>query len=192
MRVIEVLGRWLGGKDVRVGEEVGAMRRLGAWCWGCLARVGEVGVLGSEEVSVLRELGKVAVRVLRGRKSVGGSAGVDGEEDDGEEGEAEEEDVEEGTEDGRGGGGDGGEDIQAQIQAAKARILQSLGDEGSAEVAAEASSDEEGEISDDEQGDDKGPLVSLDEAMSTLLDMIITVVGEVYGQRDLLEEREVW
>jgi hypothetical protein len=41
----------------------------------------------------------------------------------------------------------------------------------------------------EEQEEDKQSAI---QATKTLLDMIITIAGEVYGQRDLLEFREVW
>ena len=41
-------------------------QRLGAWVWGLLARLGELGTLNSEEVSVIRECAKKAARIVRG------------------------------------------------------------------------------------------------------------------------------
>jgi len=51
-------------KELKRGRGVG--RRGGAWVWGLLGRCREVGECGSEEVAVLRELGKRAVWVRRG------------------------------------------------------------------------------------------------------------------------------
>lgn len=57
-------------------------RNLGAWAWGLLGRCREVGCMGSEEVGVLRRVGKRAVYVLRriaaGGFVVGDEIGGDG------------------------------------------------------------------------------------------------------------------
>ena len=53
---------------------------LGAWAWGLLAKCREVGEMGSEEVGVLRGLGKMAWWGLREIK-----AGIKGVEEEGEE-----------------------------------------------------------------------------------------------------------
>lgn len=65
------------------------------------------------------------------------------------------------------------------------------------DAAEERAGEEDGADMDDEQeadaeeehGDDRHSAI---QAAKSLLDMIITVAGEVYGQRDLLEFREVW
>ena len=46
-------------------EEEGDGGVLGAWCWGLLGKCRDVGEMGSEEVAVLRELGKKALWVGR-------------------------------------------------------------------------------------------------------------------------------
>ncbi|KAL9041274.1 MAG: hypothetical protein Q9180_001386 [Flavoplaca navasiana] len=54
---------------------------LGAWAWGLLARCREVGMMGSDEVGVIRDLGKKArsmVRLLAA--GLGGAQGTQGEE----------------------------------------------------------------------------------------------------------------
>lgn len=60
-------------------------KHLGAWAWGLLGRCREVGCMGSEEVGVLRRVGKRAVYVLRriaaGEVVVGDEIGGDGEDD---------------------------------------------------------------------------------------------------------------
>ena len=57
------------GDGRRPGEET-KLRVLSAWCWGLLGKMREVGELGSEEVAVVRELGKAAVAALMGLKGV--------------------------------------------------------------------------------------------------------------------------
>ncbi|KAL8658192.1 MAG: hypothetical protein Q9226_001190 [Calogaya cf. arnoldii] len=73
---------------------------LGAWAWGLLARCREVGMMGSEEVGVIRDLGKKAramVRLLAA--GLGGAQGTQNEENE-EEGEGfEESAVNEGRDD---------------------------------------------------------------------------------------------
>lgn len=44
--------------------------RIGAWAWGLLARCREIGEMGSEEVGVLRDLGKKAIGVIRAIRAV--------------------------------------------------------------------------------------------------------------------------
>ncbi|MCJ1431608.1 hypothetical protein MMC27_000963 [Xylographa pallens] len=70
--------------------------RIGAWCWGLLGRCRQIGEMGSEEVGVLRTLGKTALRMGRKLKmqKQGGlgahyntEADVGGEDDDEEESE---------------------------------------------------------------------------------------------------------
>ena len=60
MRGLNVLETLLTTKNLVKGKE------LGAWAWGLLARCRPVGEMGSEEVGILRSLGKRAVWVLRG------------------------------------------------------------------------------------------------------------------------------
>ena len=55
----------------RMLERRGAV--VGAWAWSLLARCREVGMMGSEEVGVVRELGKTARGMVRGlRAGIGG------------------------------------------------------------------------------------------------------------------------
>ena len=68
--------------------------RIGAWCWGLLGRCREIGEMGSEEVGVLRTLGKTALRVgrkLKMQKQRGLGAHHNTETDVGEENDDEEE-----------------------------------------------------------------------------------------------------
>lgn len=77
-------------------------QQLGAWAWGLLAKCREVGQMGSEEVGVLRGLGKRAWWVLR-EIQAGIEEGADEEEDTDEEGadeEADGEGIENGVADG--------------------------------------------------------------------------------------------
>ena len=60
MRGLNVLEALLTASNLKKGK------RLGAWAWGLLARCRPVGEMGSEEVGILRSLGKRAVWMLRG------------------------------------------------------------------------------------------------------------------------------
>ena len=55
-------------------------KNLGAWAWGLLAKCREVGQMSSEEVGVLRDLGKKAAGLIRGIL-----AGIKEEEEEGED-----------------------------------------------------------------------------------------------------------
>lgn len=205
-------------------------RRLGAWIWGLLGRVGHVGTLVSEDVAVVRELGKRAVRVVRGFERLA-------EEEEWGEGDAElEEPVEEekwsgGVEDSAAASEaqngtqattrqdedenegantteavskpEEGSVAQAQAQtefvdndthmleAAKAQLLSSY----YARIAAaesplealgtNATPDERDTLMDQKTY----PRSRIPHTAFATLDAILTIVGECYGQRDLLEAR---
>ena len=61
------------------------VKLLGAWCWGLLGKCRAVGEMGSEDVGILRLLGKRAVWLLRGLQ-VGRQDGEEEENDRDEEG----------------------------------------------------------------------------------------------------------
>ena len=230
--------------------------QLGAWCWGLLGKCREMGEMVSEEVAVLRNLGKKALALWRTMRQ-----GLEGNFEETEENYLDEE--------------DGDEDEARQDEhthflgeeATKSIIKQDLGPSHSKPKLLRDAASEDGEIlssskepddkeltlvstqiagtslddiertstarlnsridpiekakgkliarlqaqsprspntpSNDEgehqiQGETRQPLhrspdVEWDaiEAFATL-DMIVTIIGESYGQRDLLDRREVW
>lgn len=213
------------------------------WIWVLLGRLEEVGCLSSEEVSVVRDLGKRAVSVL---------VGIEGGSDDDEQiRNAEDADGEIAT---RSAEGDlGVEADYAEEERAATTTIQTdksglEKEDGAVCLPNEVPSTgklknpsnedvEEGKISDDiapdrrssAQDDEASPdnpaeapmyneedfgaakerlLARLPSATASAgpkedeqfpsvnttatLDMIITIVGEHYGQRDLLEFREIW
>lgn len=90
-----------------------------------------------------------------------------------------------------------GVDAQDELEAAKARLqerlqLQQTGDKMEAresEIEGEENNDddeEEGEVVDDNESR------NVQQYTRAMLDMIISVIGEFYGQRDLLEFRDIW
>ncbi|KAL8853090.1 MAG: hypothetical protein Q9221_002121 [Calogaya cf. arnoldii] len=248
---------------------------LGAWAWGLLARCREVGMMGSEEVGVIRDLGKKAramVRLLAA--GLGGAQGTQNEESE-EEGEGFEESAVNEGRDGREEDvhGDGKNEVNAanqvelmdrvpdeQDQATESlqsrgpaydipnNIAANLSDSGpfiSVKKDHQLPSVEDNEIAEAQerllttlhetipspppdpanisndnpsssprrglhQANDRASKLipqassslpnethALDPVPHTMriaatLDMIITIVGEAYGQRDLLEGRMVW
>lgn len=204
-------------------------KNIGLWAWGLLARCREVGEMGSEEVGVLRDLGKKAIAVVRGV-----SAGL--YEDHSENGENEDSDEDRGEEEpGCQANAKADADADAHVsespfplndsavtslddsphfvEAEKQLLLKSLtvgspdevkisetrslGSQPAHAVESERDSglDEAQKIAASEppicnsgkQEDDEKSV-----KMHATLDMIITIVGELYGQKDLLPGRLLW
>jgi hypothetical protein len=96
-------------------------------------------------------------------------------------------------------GSEPGEDADGNLEAAKARLqaqlLQSTATEdGLPPEKEESSSIQKEQTEDIEDGEVESKLDPDEPAKQThaMLDMIITVVGEFYGQRDLLQARDIW
>jgi hypothetical protein len=177
---------------VRSGDIVKA-KRIGAWAWGLLARCREVGEMVSEDVAEIRELGKRAVKILVKIKNPEWSSALDaatGQEEratddsDAEEEEELEHDVADfGLQEGE--PADDDEYDPEGLEAAKLRLQQRLqSDFGNSGGAGSEPGDEADQAKEHEQ--------ELKSVIFAMLDMIITVAGEFYGQRDLLEFRDVW
>jgi hypothetical protein len=169
--------------------------RVSAWLWGLLCRVGEVGTLDSEAVSVLREFGKKAVQVgisffnREVSQLLGEGQDDDDDEEEEEENEAEEEEAE--KEEGNqvddqpvGSLPDSSaiqdasmEASQVELAEARERLLVSISNDHVQEQTPESSAP---------------PLVLADANTRATLDTIIVIVGQAFGQRDLLEFRTVW
>ena len=211
-------------------------KRIGAWIWGLLGRCREVGQMGSEEVGVLRNLGKQAIWLLRrisAGEVIGGAAdepeaevGVEAKEDS--EGDEEEEGLQDDEDfpdavDANNGYSPYIDPIATAVldqdrktdtdpadtmsdddlSKVKQRILDSLGDNqaqtGSAEIKP---SNQDGtpnptptQPMTEAQVDGEGSLARRADETATMratLDMLVTVVGTLYGQRDLLSGRLVW
>lgn len=208
-------------------ENLRGNENLGLWIWGLLGRCRDVGEMGSEEVGILRDLGKKAIWVLRGVQA--GFANAD-EVDVDSEG-SEDEEVETGMDTEQGAGlGNGsysakdttagaeapdqmknelalshGSNTDESLEAVKARMLASLPPE-SLETNPNNKDDPIGIQSPSSPNLHAGQFASsektpppalngIDEQATKLqatLDMIITIVGEFYGQRDLLSGRLSW
>lgn len=203
----------------------GGRRNMGAWAWGLLARCRELGTMGSEEVGVVRRVGKRAVWLLRRMRAgeiveekVG--AGGDEEELDGD-GEDEEEggkvdDIVAETIDRGEKEEDPGTvahfDPISSVNDDTSHLLSPPAEEGTDHALVEArarilaslqSSDRvEGEASQGIENRKHGDRVMAGRSaregtvdkqdIHATLDMIVTIVGEVYGQRDLLDGRLLW
>ena len=199
---------------------------LGAWCWGLLGRCKDLGEMSSEEVAMLRMVGKTALRLgqkLRMQQKMG-QADIESIE------EAQMEDVEE--EELEGDVEPGQMAVDGDISAHVDPTCDAPIANGKA-LAADGTIDEKpilgidaGNKKEDEEMED-GELDETEESAELLaqakeallahvrsspppastgdsheadleartfatLDMIVTIVGEFYGQRDLLDARAVW
>lgn len=212
-------------------------KNVGAWAWGLLGRCREVGQMGSEEVGILRKLGKQAVWLLRritAGEVIGGAvdeSDVDAGEEDGEdEGEGEwEKEREEGDEDflsaedadndyhphidpiapatlDHGGNNEAhpmatmSDDDPTKV---KQRVLDSLGTDqehvDSTETNASDKNDAQSPppthpVMEVKVGGKGAPRERVDvkALIHATLDMLVTIIGEFYGQRDLLDGRLLW
>lgn len=202
--VLGIMAR-LMSENVKNGD-VQRVRRIGAWAWGLLGKCRDVGQMGTEEVGEVRDLGKRAVKILgkmredeRSRTSVlvQTQAQAQAQVHEDEQGSEEEDENEnddyvpedldvaagatEGTDQEMQDAGQGQgqqEDLADELETAKARLQARL----QTEQADESSS----------AGDQPAESDDLPMQTRAMLDMIITVVGEYYGQKDLLQARETW
>lgn len=213
-----------------LGVEMGISR----WIWSLFARLPDRGELSSEEIGVVRELGKKAVLVGVGLKEREEWAegirevekGLDGDEGEGEgevevlnedKIELEGDDVEEVVvQDGDSEPGltmQGEADLTTEalenpsecsdpLAAAKARILANLPADAMDDVEHQSTPDgldfepvQEPIIGPMQPHSyEKAPEPVFDAKINTkaTVDMILTIAGEIYGQRDLLEFRGQW
>jgi hypothetical protein len=216
-------------------------QRVSGWVWALLGRVEDVGVMGSEDVGVIRELGKRAVWVVEGLKEREGR-GVVADTEDIQEHELDEEveecaDVDDAREEGEALDSDkpgpilGEENTlyknvdRENYQFTSAPEYEEL-EEGEVSSSLESDSNEApAKVAADELAAAKARLMArvstaehgsptvnrtegdhnvkeealpeereYQERLSNLrgtLNMILTVVGEIFGQRDLLEHRDL-
>ena len=219
---LEVLEDILSASNLR--SENG--KNIGAWAWGLLARCRDMGTMGSEEVGVLRTLGKKAVWLLR---RIAAGEVVEEEVVEGDDTNKDSyEDEDEADIDIENHNAEDHEidlDISPQTNSdplittnldappptnegdettlleAKQRILSLL--EPTPEIQPEQTtipSTNLPEPKEEEKASDGASTPSppadkavIDkEAIHATLDMIVTIVGEFYGQRDLLDGRLLW
>ncbi|KAJ5341190.1 hypothetical protein N7541_010314 [Penicillium brevicompactum] len=234
LEALELLARMIS--DVVKSENAERARRSGAWAWALLGKCREVGQLTTEEVGVIRNLGKRAATILRKvqelessrsqwtEPSVSTEDAEDGDlkgdgskEDDPQETAVDEdeptkqEDLPEDLPEATGTSQPIMPDVSGEtdeLEAAKARLearLQSFDGSAEAQNAMPDAPLEQSEVDTSKARLQDQPQ-SIDEPTETphdeeeylvtqtraLLDMVLTVVGEFFGQRDLLESREAW
>lgn len=188
-------------------DDADQLRRIGAWAWGLLGRCRDVGELGSEEVGELRVFGRKALSLLKKMDrnktlSADGVTIVESDLEDKEPNDDEDEimDTVENMESAE------GQEID-ELEAAKLRLQSRFsGDETAAEQAERQRRNTSSPLEpamDDELETTPTPKITRtkslpnvavtgEEQSRILLDMIITIVGEFYGQKDLLRERDIW
>lgn len=184
--VLRVLARSLS-EYVRSGD-AGTVRRVGAWIWALLGRCRDVGQLDTERVGEIRDLGKRAIKILskmnedEPRKMTAATAAWEGEEQEEEEEEEKMDSAEDHSEQ---------DDIEpeaapsAELEAAKARL--------GVKLQAMDGLEQQAPVETVGNGDSSNEAGNVAEGARAMLDMIITIVGEYYGQGDLLAAREeVW
>ncbi|KAJ5386187.1 hypothetical protein N7509_008728 [Penicillium cosmopolitanum] len=188
LSVLQVIARGLSD-NVRSGDTAG-IRRLGAWVWGLLGKCREVGELSTEEVGEIRDLGKRAAKILEKVRE----AEEAGEEAEEEEEEAYEEDspTEEYDQDGKEEPATPSTEHKAEESDTHDVEMPSDADQPDELAAAKARLQARLQDSEDAVPEDTSNSETRVKQIRAMLDMIITVVGEFFGQRDLLEAREVW
>lgn len=231
LEALEILARMIS--DVVKSENAERARRSGAWAWALLGKCREVGQLTTEEVGVIRNLGKRAATILRKVQELesdrsqwtepsvstedaeGGDLKGDGSKEDDPQETAVDEDEPTKQEDLPEATGTPQPimpDVSGEtdeLEAAKARLearLQSFDGSAEAQNAMPDAPLEQSEVDASKACSQVQPQ-SIDEPTETppdpeeeylvtqtraLLDMVLTVVGEFFGQRDLLESREAW
>jgi len=206
LKLLEVL-RWLltgrrllgrGDSLVGTGREAEGPdgRGLGAWAWALLGRLGERGTLSSEEIAVVRGLGKRAVEIIRTWESTSDQS-EDWLEDVGDSEEQEEDDAE-WAEDilDEGEGNTSSEDGADEEEATAVIQTQPIADTDV--VSAPAVTLEAAQASLLKRLPSLTPSANtfttdddVKHAAFATLNAIITIVGHCYGQRDLLEARNL-
>ncbi|KKK12799.1 hypothetical protein ARAM_004727 [Aspergillus rambellii] len=207
--VLGIMAR-LMSENVRSGNTV-LVRRIGAWAWGLLGKCRDVGQLGTEEVGDIRELGKRAVKILSKMREEEKEGQAEEEEEDAEEEEdGYESDVEKNI-DGQMQKDEKQEEAiivgdtdptaavdpdqpdaekappgDEELERAKVQLRAQIWGTENGSAAQEAEEGDQSPVDDEDSG------LDVSTQIRAMLDMIITVVGEHYGQRDLLEARETW
>lgn len=214
LRLLTIVTRSLSAAG-RSGD-IARVKRLGAWAWGLLGRCREVGQMNSDEVSEIRELGKRAVKILikirspeMHRALEEAARGTMEESDVDDDGQLEQTDTEEVAPSDRRNNEDAAADTNSKnpvddkmeiapedpqeglgdLEAAKARLRERLRLDGEPTDEPNLENDF---IPDDQVSAREKEVRELNSQTRAMLDMIVTVAGEFYGQRDLLEFRDIW
>lgn len=172
--------------DVVRQQNAVSIRRMGAWTWGILGKCREVGELSTEDVGAIRDLGKRAAKICEKIGEANSQYAQDGSDSDAAgdnsneiaspEGDSEHDVTQQAEVVGDSDMPDATTELE-DLEAAKARLQAQLQGEDDTEPAGNTEEEE------------RDYVLQLTRAM---LDMILTVVGEFFGQRDLLEARQTW
>lgn len=192
---------------------------LGAWCWALLGKCKDLGEMSSEEVGVVRMVGKTALKLgqkLRMQTRMGQETQTEDVEEEDLEGYEEPGDL--AVE------GDIAADVDttSEVMRENEKKLVTDGPVDEKQLSGNGARNGDGDEQMEEGELDKmeDPAELLAKAKETMLsrvcltsptspadgrhegdveartlatlDMIVTIVGELYGQRDLLDAREVW
>jgi hypothetical protein len=188
VRLIKEFASWMEWRArVRNAARRGVPRGWPVWIWALLVKCENA--MSAEEVAVVRELGKAALGLLRGmRGCVEDVAEEHAVEEDLEE-EHEVEDVTETV-----------SDVKPEVEVQYAEVEQvdtappeepKPGNEEEEEGEVAETAPSQPQIKKPEEADSEGlGFCNLEDTVG-MLDMIISVVGDFYGQRDLLDERVV-
>nr|POE62545.1 hypothetical protein CFP56_69881 [Quercus suber] len=141
--------------------------KTGAWIWSLLARLNEMGNMSSDQVWQVRELGKDALLVQISFYDAALAAKFKGIDTDQEDRETSE--------------------YQRDVGSQTAKSTESAADSAKSELDVD-------EIDDNSAKGTSAIDTDLSERQHTLatLEMILAIVGDVFGQRDLLEARRSW
>ncbi|KAK5104244.1 hypothetical protein LTS08_002131 [Lithohypha guttulata] len=150
-----------------------SLKRTNAWIWAVLGRCPDRGRLGSEEISDLRQLAQKVtdMRSLLERRSQQKSEETVVEDDGSEHYDEDQASEDEAT-------------ILADIETARKRLV---GDPDGTEGKHPSIVNGEKVVADQH----REVKTAIEETLIAF-DMVLTVVGELYGQRDLLERRRAW
>lgn len=143
-------------------EDGSRISRVGGWLWAVLGRCRDRGELSSEEIGELRQLAQRAIYI---QQRLSGEQQQQQHASNGDHASLDIDDD-----------GDGSQDGHSK-------------NETTLDVH------EEGEVPPSEATSlvkEAGTAIERERLVAVTLDMVITVVGEVYGQRDLLESRRKW
>jgi len=210
-------------------EQLSKRQSLGLWVWGLLGRCRDVGQMGSEEIGILRDLGKKAIWLLRVMRA--GSQRVEDDEENytesGSEFDGKDNDHEAIQSSNRGTdilgvkpqsapamndsqneiaetSADSCSDLQTAdgLEAARASLLASLPSgtalptirtpERASPSARPSSAPSNSSVPSSSKAPVSQQAIDQIQKPQAVLDMIITIVGEFYGQKDLLDGRVVW
>lgn len=182
--VLEIVARELS--DIVRSEDAHRIRRMGAWAWGLLGKCRELGELSTEEVGAVRDLGKRTVKIFQKfQEAETRRPTKNPNESDSDRQETSEPDR-------AAREGKTGQEASKQAPVEGDHAMPDATDQSNALEVAKARL--QAKLQDDPEvrsttNSEGGDALQQTRAM---LDMIVTVVGEFFGQRDLLEAREIW